>query len=809
LHLLMKKNVLSNKYNIPPALVGITVFLCVLPTLLNLCGIRFGLANNLVDMDQLTVLNELETSKALHPLLNGRFIHTILVSFSISIAFLTVILAFIDYSIKKNVSTPIVGVALFCAGMLDMIHILTSDQVIEVSSSTTNITSFTWFFSRTFHALILILGVGIFLIQNKDSVKEEYRSEKRFVAYISVIFFLLTVNAILIVTDAYLKTPQMIYPDMIVKHPYDLIPLAIYLGAGIFIFPEFYRRNPSIFSQTLILSLIPAVVTQLHIAFGSSQLFDNHFFIAHYMKSVTYLVPFLGLSMNYIETHKNEQKADQEKQYTQEILQGILDSSLSGIISYKAIRDKSKKIIDFEFALMNPSSETISEFSRKEMIGKRLLEYYPQHKNSGLFQNFVNVVDHNAPMIFEQYAVRTQKWTNISAVKLGDGIAITYNDITQRKVDEERLKKSEGLYRSLAKNIPDSAVFLFDQELRYTLVDGTSLRDFGITTEQLIGKKATDMLQKKDQDLFIPSFEKALQGEETEFEYTFGSKHFHIAIIPVRNSEGEIFAGMSVARDITELKEYQNELESKIKELNRSNKELEQFAYVASHDLQEPLRKIQAFGDLLQMKYTEQMGADGETYINRMQNAASRMQVLIDDLLTFSRISSPKELFTEINLQDVIDGVLTDMEVSIEQDKVRIYADVKIDIEAIPGQIRQLFQNLISNAIKFKKPDQDPVIQITGEIIKGKGFKGLNSQQNYARIKITDNGIGFNEKYLDRIFVIFQRLHSRLEYEGTGIGLAICKKIVESHHGFITAESQSGQGTTFILALPIKQKHNE
>jgi PAS domain S-box-containing protein len=812
-----KVSVLRNKYNIPPVLIWVTLLLCVMPTFLNLCGVSFDLSNHLLDLDDRTILNELQSNKDLHPLLRGRFVHTMLVSFSISIAFLTVILAFVDYSIKRNVSTPIVGVALFCASMLDVVHILTSDQMIKLPSLNTDITSFTWLFSRTFHALILILGVGIFLIQKKESVREEYKGEKTFVAYISIIFVLLAINAILIVTDQQLKIPRMSYPDSIVKYPYDLLPLGVYLIAGIFIFPEFYRNNPSTFSQTLILSLIPAILTQVHMAFGSRELFDNQFNIAHYMKSVSYLVPFLGLSLNYVETHRNERMVIgqldseiREKEAVKRNLRAVLDSSKNGIMALKSLKNEKGEIYDFEWTMINPAGLYLTNMEGLDLIGKRFLDFVPKSQESGAFQRYVQVARSGITETFETQSTLSDRYFSVTVVKLSDGITVTFDDITQRRANEQKILKSEGLYRALAKNIPDSAVFLFDHDFNMTLVDGASLIDLGFSDKtELIGKSIDSILDKESLTVFKPLFEQVLKGEESQLDYSFRGKYFHINIIPVRNSENEIFSGMVVTHDITELTEYQKQLELKIEDLNRSNKELEQFAYVASHDLQEPLRKIRTFGDRLSSRYTELLGEDGKDYIARMDNAATRMQILIDDLLTFSRITRASEEFIPVNPGTIIQDVLNDMEVSIEHTGAQIRIGEFPDIDASPAQMRQLFQNLISNAIRFRKKDVPPIIYIHGEIHSGKGNRQLDRRSNYLSIQVQDNGIGFDEKYSERIYVIFQRLHGRTEYEGTGIGLAICKKIVESHHGLITAESSPGNGATFTVTLPVNQKKSK
>ncbi|NHC37219.1 response regulator [Scytonema millei] len=241
-------------------------------------------------------------------------------------------------------------------------------------------------------------------------------------------------------------------------------------------------------------------------------------------------------------------------------------------------------------------------------------------------------------------------------------------------------------------------------------------------------------------------------------------------------------------------------------ELARSNAELQQFASIASHDLQEPLRKIQAFGNRLQEKYGEILSEQGADYIRRMQNAAQRMQILIDDLLVFSRITTRAQPFVVVNLAKVAKEVLSDLEVLIQQTEARVELSELPTIHADPLQMRQLLQNLIGNAIKFRRKNELPCVKIYSQIIDNREQLTENLLNTYlCQITVEDNGIGFDRKYCDRIFQVFQRLHGRSEYEGTGIGLAICRKIVERHGGSITAESTPSQGAKFIVTLPMHQ----
>lgn len=235
----------------------------------------------------------------------------------------------------------------------------------------------------------------------------------------------------------------------------------------------------------------------------------------------------------------------------------------------------------------------------------------------------------------------------------------------------------------------------------------------------------------------------------------------------------------------------QAELKQHAEELARSNADLEQFAYVASHDMQEPLRKIQTFGDRLLSKYNHVLDERGQDYLRRMQNAAGRMSTMIKDLLEYSRVTTGTKPFVSVDLVKVVRDVVADLEIRIEQEGGRVDIGALPTIEADPTQMRLLMMNLIDNALKFHKEEEPPMVKVYAEASNGS-----------VRIIVEDNGIGFDETHAGLIFMVFQRLHGRSDYEGTGIGLAMCSKIVERHGGTIIAKSTRGQGATFMVTLP-------
>lgn len=359
----------------------------------------------------------------------------------------------------------------------------------------------------------------------------------------------------------------------------------------------------------------------------------------------------------------------------------------------------------------------------------------------------------------------------------------------ERKKVEESLIEQEEIYRTLAKNIPNSSVFLYDKNLRFKLSEGDGLASAGLSREKIEGKTLRKVLAKELADIFEPYCKNALIGKESTLEKKIGQTYFLMHFLPVRNQNGHIYMGMVVAIDITNLKEIQKELETQTDELRRSNEDLEQFAYAASHDLQEPLRMVSSYVHLIKRRLGNSINGEIHEFMDFATDGAARMQDLINDLLEYSRVDRAGRDFEMIDLHELLQVQETMLQNSIKNANATIEYGKMPKVKGDKSQLHSLFQNLIENAIKFRG-DSPPVVEI--------GYKEYKDRYN---IWVKDNGIGIDDRFSERIFVIFQRLNNRANYSGTGIGLAICKKIVERHGGKIWVKSKAGKGSAFYFNL--------
>ena len=298
----------DNPSQLPRFLTVAIILICVLPLVLTGVGADFSSSTAALELDALALLSPQAVTEALHHALEGSYTHTILEWSAVCAAVFTVVLAFAHFNIKGDVTTPVIGVALLCAGFMDAFHTLAADRLIEAVASNQDLIPFTWALCRLSNAALTIMGVSLFFV---GSSQKKWRGNTIFVMAVSFGFGFLAYNIIRICATSE-SLPQTMFPDALITRPWDIFPLILFVIASVWIYPKFYRQNPSLFSHALVISTIPNIATQVHMAFGSTALFDNHFNIAHFLKIIAYLVPLLGLILDYIRTHQALEKCNQE-----------------------------------------------------------------------------------------------------------------------------------------------------------------------------------------------------------------------------------------------------------------------------------------------------------------------------------------------------------------------------------------------------------------------------------------------------------------------------------------------------------------
>lgn len=665
------------------------------------------------------------------------------------------------------------------------------------------------------------------------------------------------------------------------------------------------------------------------------------------------------------------------------IIRGIFNSSRNAIVALKTVRDSSHKITDFCFQTANHATHELLQKQQDEYIGKSFRKEGGILAISGLFEKYEKVVQHDTLLLEDVYAADQDRWFEVAAVKMMDGLVVTYTDITAKKQAEQKLRKNynelitvkenlKSLNAGLEDKITERTRKLSESEERFRLVSqatndaiwdwdfvnnnvwwndsffslfgypkgeydrafwlsnihpdeqqaisagiyaainssenqwtaeyrfkkangeyahildrayvlhdefGTPYRMLGsmldvselkVAEEEVASNIARRKFMAESMPLvvFTANAAREIEFVNRQFEVYTGlpaeealkggwkqalqphdlaelNKHWTNAAVTAsdfslelrmrtvsgdyhwnlltakagKDKEGNLKDWIITTTDIHEQKVMNEVLEQKVAqrttelqkinvELENSNTDLQQFASVASHDLQEPLRKIHMFSKLIKDKYAAQLENEARDYLDRVLNASVRMRSLITDILKFSRLSANGAMFEPTNLNSILQAITEDLEIAILEKKAILNIEPLPVIEVIAPQIRQVFQNLISNSLKFMQPGIQPVITITGQRLREKSFNSsIEENGPFCLITVKDNGIGFDEQFKNTIFTLFQRLHSKDKFEGSGIGLAITKKIIDKHNGLITASSTSGEGAIFSIILPVK--HSE
>ncbi len=480
----------------------------------------------------------------------------------------------------------------------------------------------------------------------------------------------------------------------------------------------------------------------------------------------------------------------------------------------------------------NKGAEKIKQYSEAEAVGMDFRMFYlPSDQEARLPERLLEEAINNGHAAHEGWRLRKDKtrfWGSITLTAIHDdqggvtGFTKVTRDLTERKAAEdqlrvfsEQLKKSnddlrnnEQRYHKMIAEVEDYAIILLDEKGNIINWNSGARKIKGYTAEEIIGQNFRIFYLPEDKAIKLPEklIEKAIANGKAVHEgwrvRKDGSRFWgSIVITALHSGNGSIIGFSKVTRDLTERKQSEERINIYLEDLESKNRELEQFAYVASHDLQEPLRKIQIFAEILEKSNLN----DGHTkkYVEKIINSANRMSELIRSVLNYSRLgSSEGHQLVDVDPGAILEAVLEDFELTIKEKNATITSEPLPTIKAIPLQVNQLFTNLIGNALKFS--DKQPLIKISTRVVdKPPDEVGFLPQENkYLEFIFSDNGIGFEPQYQEQIFSLFQRLHAKHEYAGTGIGLALCKRIMENHDGFITGEGQPGKGATFKLYFP-------
>ena len=475
-------------------------------------------------------------------------------------------------------------------------------------------------------------------------------------------------------------------------------------------------------------------------------------------------------------------------------------SSLRDITERKKAEMKARNILEnisenysefdnkWHFVDVNNKMQEEFGIKRDDVIGKVVWELFPQTVGNKQYKEFHRAKKENISIRFESKSLLDNKWYEINAYPHPEGLSVYSHDITRRKKAEIELMRSKEKIFEIMESIQDN-LYVLDYEWNYVYINKQSASAIGVEPQDFIGQNHWKMFPQYMGTVLEDNFREVMEKREVrrfEIYSPYNNNWFIVSVYP--SEEGITVLGSN----ITERKNIEEDLQITMDELKRSNNELKQFAYVTSHDLREPLRMITSFLQLLERRYKDQLDKDANEFIDFAVNGAKRLDAMTNALLQYSKISSEKREVIPVDFEDVLKHALTNLKIQIEENNAIITHDPLPTIMGNEKLKVQLFQNIIANAIKYRG-HETPKIHISS-----------SKEKNQYLFSIKDNGIGISNKHLEKIFTIFQRLHTNEEYEGTGIGLAIAQKIVHQQGGQIWAESELEKGTTFYFTIPIK-----
>ena len=509
-----------------------------------------------------------------------------------------------------------------------------------------------------------------------------------------------------------------------------------------------------------------------------------------------------------------EQSVQLREQKT--LLDNILEKSSNGISVIEVLRDESGKVIDALTIMANDAAVKYVGLPREIYLTKKATEIQPVLAESPYYQACTNTLETGEPFMMQYLLKTTGRWMELTVSKLDyNHLIFVFSDISPVKEAQFKLEQTAVKLRYIFDSA-QTGMFTFAPEyndkgeivdFRFIMVNATVAEYAGQPHEALEGQLGVTWfpgyLTNGEFDLYKRCFETG-EPQRTELYYNFNGRDYFLDLQAIKIDGDQLLVCLT---DQSSLRKSQLELEQTVKALERSNAHLEDFAHAASHDMKEPIRKIQTFTSKLKTTLEPRMTESEKSLFERVENSARRMQLLIDDLLQFSHVSADHHPHEAVDLNDKAKKVLADLELLVQEKDAQIIINPLPVIHGNRRQLQQLLQNLIGNALKYSKKDVRPVITISSRIVNGREFAEHVSMEEYGKrfylIEVIDNGIGFEQEYAKQIFEMFKRLHGRSEYSGTGVGLSIARKVVENHKGVIWAEGKLGEGAAFKILLPL------
>ncbi|REJ84493.1 MAG: GHKL domain-containing protein [Bacteroidetes bacterium] len=499
----------------------IIILICLLPLLINIAGFYFGFVDYRLDSFTIKWILQIEQNEDIRQIFIGKYIHLIFVSTTITIACLTALLGFIDYSITRSVSTPVMSIALFCSGLLLAAHLLFSTHVINLPGQQYYFTSYTWLTSRVFHAGIISIGMGIFLLKFSGQIIQEKIRDHRIISYSTILFLILTIMSLLIITERS-STANLAHPFRNIARREDLIPLCMYIFLTVLIIPKFHKRFPSIFSKSIYLSMIPALVSQLYMMFGSTELYDNSFNISHLMMAFSFFIPFTGLCFNYVESHRNEiftnellLKEFRERKETELTLQGVMNSSPDAIFALEKIHMDQNLSPGFLIKAMNPASLRNLKLNYKNYSGELFSNIIPHKLYEELLPLLKQATESGEHQLRELYSEDFSLWFMIVCVPLENGVALTISDISDRKKASQELLIAEKMA------VTGRIARMIAHEIRNPLTNinlsVNQLRD-SIQIEDNDGRKLIEIIERASSRINLLVSELLLSSKPSELQ---------------------------------------------------------------------------------------------------------------------------------------------------------------------------------------------------------------------------------------------------------------------------------------------------